>query len=144
MRRIPIEFSPQRCTASLLTSFKLQRCIPNIALIEAAKHGDREAAEDALRPSTDPNATIDKLLRSDQVASAGRGDLILSELTAAGYHEISRTHLLDPTSDYAGRKMAWSAPAYANRCVFARSDKELVCASLAAGPSNGRATKLEE
>jgi hypothetical protein len=66
-----------------------------------------------------------------------RGDLILSRLTAAGYHEISRFHLLDPTSDYAGRKMAWPPPAYANRCVFARSDKELVCASLAAGPGNG-------
>jgi outer membrane protein assembly factor BamB len=61
-----------------------------------------------------------------------RGDLILSRLTAAGYQEISRAHLLDPTNDYGGRKMAWTPPAYANRCVFARSDKELVCASLAA------------
>jgi outer membrane protein assembly factor BamB len=63
-----------------------------------------------------------------------RGDLILSRLTSAGYLEISRFHLLDPTSDYAGRKMAWPPPAYAGRCVFARSDKELVCAWLAAGP----------
>jgi len=63
-----------------------------------------------------------------------RGDLILSQLTAAGYREISRFHLLDPTSDYGARKMAWVPPAYANRCVFARSDKELVCASLAAAP----------
>jgi len=60
--------------------------------------------------------------------------LILSQLTAAGYREISRFHLLDPTSDYGARKMAWVPPAYANRCVFARSDKELVCASLAAAP----------
>jgi outer membrane protein assembly factor BamB len=66
-----------------------------------------------------------------------RGDLILARLTAAGYQEISRFHLLDPTSDYGGRKMAWTPPAYANRCVFARSDKELVCASLASGPGNG-------
>lgn len=63
-----------------------------------------------------------------------RGDLILSRLTAAGYHEISRFHLLDPTNEYVGRKVAWAAPAYADRCVFARSDKELVCASLAATP----------
>ena len=66
-----------------------------------------------------------------------RGDLILSRLTAAGYNEISRAHLIDPTSDYAGRKMAWPPPAYAGRCVFARSDKELVCASLAA-EANGK------
>jgi outer membrane protein assembly factor BamB len=44
-----------------------------------------------------------------------RGDLILSRPTAAGYHEISRAHLIDPTSDYAGRKMAWPPPAYAQR-----------------------------
>ena len=62
-----------------------------------------------------------------------RGDLILSRLTAARYHEINRFHLLDPTYEYGGRKMAWAAPAYAGRCVFARSDQELVCASLAAG-----------
>jgi len=62
-----------------------------------------------------------------------RGDLLLSRMTAAGYQEISRAHLLDPTNDYGARKMAWTPPAYANRCVFARSDKELVCALLASG-----------
>jgi len=67
-----------------------------------------------------------------------RGDLILSRLTAAGYHEVSRAHLLDPTNEYAGRKMAWPPPAYAERCVFARSDKELVCASLRPGRETGR------
>ncbi len=61
-----------------------------------------------------------------------RGDLILSRLTAAGYQEISRFHLLEPTSDFGSRKMAWVPPSYANRCVFARNDQELVCASLAA------------
>jgi outer membrane protein assembly factor BamB len=66
-----------------------------------------------------------------------RGDLVLSRLTAAGYQEISRFHLLEPTSDFGSRKMAWVPPSYANRCVFARNDKELVCASLAAVPDNG-------
>ena len=66
-----------------------------------------------------------------------RGDLILSRLTAAGYQELSRFHLLDPTADYGRRKMAWVPPAYAGRCVFARNDKELVCASLAAVPKDG-------
>jgi hypothetical protein len=31
-----------------------------------------------------------------------------------------------------GRNVVWSHPAYADKCVFARNDKEIVCASLAA------------
>ncbi len=63
-----------------------------------------------------------------------KGDLILAELTPQGYREVSRAHLLEPTSPFGGRKCAWTPPAYANRHVFARNDEELVCASLAAKP----------
>lgn len=63
-----------------------------------------------------------------------RGELIRARLTARGYEELSRAALLEPTFPFAGRKVAWSAPAYANRHVFARSGKELVCASLAVKP----------
>jgi hypothetical protein len=66
-----------------------------------------------------------------------RGDLILSRLTAAGYQELGRFHLLDPTADYGQQKMAWVPPAFSGQRVFARNDKELVCASLAAVPDNG-------
>ena len=59
-----------------------------------------------------------------------RGDLIRAQLTPSGYREISRTHLLDPTSPFGDRKCAWTPPAYANRHVYARNDTELVCASL--------------
>ena len=61
-----------------------------------------------------------------------RGELIRGKLTAQGYQEYSRAALLEPTYPFAGRKVVWAAPAYANRHVFARSEKELVCASLAA------------
>lgn len=61
-----------------------------------------------------------------------RGDLIRAQLAPQGYREISRAHLLDPTSPFGDRKCAWTPPAYANRHVFARNDTELVCASLAA------------
>lgn len=61
-----------------------------------------------------------------------RGDLILARLTPEGYKEISRAHLLEPTTPFGGRKFAWTPPAYANRHIFARNDVELVCASLAA------------
>jgi outer membrane protein assembly factor BamB len=62
------------------------------------------------------------------------GELIRAQLTPAGYKEISRAALLQPTYPFGERKKAWTAPAYADRHVFARSDEELVCASLAAQP----------
>ncbi|MBI3921462.1 MAG: PQQ-like beta-propeller repeat protein [Armatimonadetes bacterium] len=63
-----------------------------------------------------------------------KGELIRAQLTAQGYKEISRVALLEPTFPFAGRKVAWSPPAYANRHVFARNGKELICASLAVKP----------
>ena len=44
----------------------------------------------------------------------------------------TRFELLEPTGDAFGRDVVWSHPAYANRSVYARNDKELVCVSLAA------------
>ena len=64
--------------------------------------------------------------------STDEGNLIIARLAPDGYHEISRVHLLKPTSDLMKRKLAWVPPIYANRCVFARNDEELICASLAA------------
>lgn len=61
-----------------------------------------------------------------------QGDLIIARLTPQGYEEISRTHLLDATQEARGRTVVWSYPAFANRCIFARNDKEILCASLAA------------
>jgi outer membrane protein assembly factor BamB len=61
-----------------------------------------------------------------------KAELIRAQLTAKGYKEISRGRLLEPTYAFAGRKVAWAPPAYANGHVFARSEKELVCVSLAA------------
>ena len=60
-----------------------------------------------------------------------RGELIRARLTPEGYQELGRAPLIAPTYPFSGRKVAWAPPAYANRHVFARSAKELVCASLA-------------
>jgi len=60
-----------------------------------------------------------------------KGDLIIANLSPQGYQEISRTHLLDPTNPDPGRLVVWSHPAFANRCVYARNDKEILCANLA-------------
>lgn len=59
------------------------------------------------------------------------GDLILAKLSPTGYEELSRFHLLEPTQECFGRSVIWSHPAFANKCCFARNDKELVCVSLA-------------
>jgi len=59
-----------------------------------------------------------------------KGDLIIAKLAPEGYQEISRTHLLEPTNKDCGRPVVWSYPAFANRCVYARNDKEVLCADL--------------
>jgi len=58
------------------------------------------------------------------------GDLILAELSAEGYNELGRQHILDPTNGAWGRKVVWSHPAFANKSVFARNDKELIRVDL--------------
>lgn len=62
-----------------------------------------------------------------------KGDLILARLTPKGYEEMCRTHVIDPdmASSGGGRKVVWSHPAFANRRIYARNDREIVCASLA-------------
>jgi outer membrane protein assembly factor BamB len=60
------------------------------------------------------------------------GALIAAHLSAAGYDEIGRAVLLEPVFTFGGRKVTWSPPAFANRHVFARNEREVVCASLAA------------
>jgi outer membrane protein assembly factor BamB len=59
-----------------------------------------------------------------------RGELIRARLTAAGYEEISRALLIEPVTPFGGRKLTWSPPAYANRHIFVRNERKLICASL--------------
>ncbi|MEE2826372.1 MAG: PQQ-binding-like beta-propeller repeat protein [Planctomycetota bacterium] len=59
------------------------------------------------------------------------GDLLIAKMSADGYQELDRAHILEPTSRTGNRKVVWSHPAFANRCMFARNDKEIVCVSLA-------------
>lgn len=58
------------------------------------------------------------------------GDLVIARLSPEKYDEVSRTKLLDPVGVGLGRAVVWSHPAYADGCVFARNDQEIVCASL--------------
>ena len=63
-----------------------------------------------------------------------RGDLIISKLSPTGFEEISRAKLIEPTTGQLAQRggVCWSHPAYAYKHIFARNDRELVCASLAA------------
>jgi hypothetical protein len=63
------------------------------------------------------------------------GELIISRVSPKGYEEISRAMLIDPTPLGLPRRrggVVWTHPAFANRHVFARNDKEIVCADLSA------------
>ena len=58
------------------------------------------------------------------------GELILAHLSPKGYEEISRTTLMHPTYGFGGKKLTWAAASFANRHVYARSEKQILCASL--------------
>jgi outer membrane protein assembly factor BamB len=60
------------------------------------------------------------------------GNLIRAQLSPLGYREISRSHLIDPTWPFGQSKFVYAPPAFANHHVFARSEAEVVCASLEA------------
>lgn len=62
-----------------------------------------------------------------------RGELIRARLTPQGYQEISRTRVLEPPTTW-NRKCAWAAPAYSQGHIYARTGREIVCASLGAAP----------
>jgi outer membrane protein assembly factor BamB len=64
---------------------------------------------------------------------ADNADLVIAKLSPKGYEEVSRAHLkldLDQPG-IMGRKVVWCHPAFADKCIFVRNDKEIVCYSLA-------------
>jgi outer membrane protein assembly factor BamB len=63
-----------------------------------------------------------------------RGELLIGTLSPQGFHEISRAKLIEPTTGELDQRggVCWSHPAFAYKHVFARNDREIVCASLAA------------
>ncbi|MFM8436073.1 MAG: PQQ-binding-like beta-propeller repeat protein [Planctomycetia bacterium] len=59
------------------------------------------------------------------------GDLVIAKLTPAGYEELGRAHLIEPTNVAFGRPVVWCPPAYANRSIVVRNDTEIIRVSLA-------------
>jgi outer membrane protein assembly factor BamB len=66
------------------------------------------------------------------LAYTDQGDLVRARVSPMGYQELGRAHLLDGTYAFNGHPRAWAMPAYADRHVFVRNDRELVCADLTA------------
>jgi outer membrane protein assembly factor BamB len=63
-----------------------------------------------------------------------KGDIVVARLTPQGFETLSRATFIIPETNLRGRNypIAWSHPAYAHRSLFARTDSQLVCISLAA------------
>ena len=61
-----------------------------------------------------------------------RGELIISKLSAKGFHEISRAKIIDPTTGQLKKRggVCWSHPAFAYKNVYIRNDEELLCVNL--------------
>ncbi len=62
-----------------------------------------------------------------------RGELLITTVSPEGLNIISRAKLIEPTRAQLNRRggVTWAHPAFAYKHVFARNDKELVCANLA-------------
>lgn len=81
-------------------------------------------------------ATIHLVRNRDRVWMFNdRGEVIIAKLSPQGFESLSRAKLIDPTTEQLRRRdgVTWSHPAFADRHVFARNDRELVCADLSAG-----------
>ncbi len=65
-----------------------------------------------------------------------RGDLVIAKLSPQGYQEIDRVRVITPTNPVTRRRelgaVSWTHPAYANRHLIIRNDKEIVRYSLEA------------
>lgn len=60
-----------------------------------------------------------------------KGELVFGKLSPNGYEEIDRAKILEPTAAAFGRNVVWCMPAFANKRVYVRNDKELICVDLA-------------
>ena len=90
---------------------------------------------DLIPGRTTPFATAFFVRNGDRYfINTERGDLVIARMNPEGYREISRTKLIEPTHPYAREPQGsvhWSHPAYANKHIVVRNDKEILRASLA-------------
>ncbi len=61
-----------------------------------------------------------------------KGALQIARLSPAGYELLDETRLCEPDMPVGNRKVVWSHPAFANRCMYVRRNSEVIAFSLAA------------
>ena len=96
------------------------------------KTGDRVWEDTSVVPRN-RWATIHIIQADDrEIIQNDQGELLMTNLSPKGVGESSRAKLLDRTTAQLNRRggVTWSHPAIANGKIYARNDKELVCASL--------------
>ena len=69
---------------------------------------------------------------NDEIMLNDQGELLFTTLSPGGIEIRSRSKLLAPTLQQLSRRggVVWSHPAIADGRIYARNDKQLVCASL--------------
>jgi outer membrane protein assembly factor BamB len=60
-----------------------------------------------------------------------QGDLVVLKLSPEKCEVLASAHALEPTHAAKGRRAVWSHPAFADKRVYLKNDKEIVCVSLA-------------
>ena len=60
-----------------------------------------------------------------------QGDLDILQLSPEKCEILASAHVLEPTHAAKGRKAVWSHPAFADKRVYLKNDKEILCISLA-------------
>ncbi len=108
-------------------SFGQLRCI-------RASDGTR-VWEDLSAVKQDRWATIHFVPNGDNIWMLNeQGELMIGRLSPAGLKIVSRESILKPDQMRRPNRqggVCWSHPAFADKCIFARNDNELVCISLA-------------
>jgi hypothetical protein len=97
--------------------------------------GERVWETQAVTVEKARNASAWMVRNQDRVVILNdRGELILARLTPSAYVEIGRTKVIQPTSTPGARRelgaVIWSHPAFANRHMVVRNDKEVIRVSL--------------
>jgi outer membrane protein assembly factor BamB len=60
-----------------------------------------------------------------------QGDLLVLRLSPEKCEILAKAHVLEPTHSALGRKVVWSHPAFADKQIYLKNDKEILCLSLA-------------
>jgi hypothetical protein len=60
-----------------------------------------------------------------------QGDLVILKLAPDKCEVLAKAHVLETTHAAKGRKAVWAHPAFADKRVYLKNDKEIVCISLA-------------